>query len=84
MVRHVLVLVHFAVTAQVGNHGKIAATARNFALEGLLSRVAVHVRLERAGASESLVAYLALVLLLRAGRDLGVEGTHHRLWVWWH
>jgi len=36
----------------------------------LFTSVAVHVRLERAWAGESLVADLALVLLLRAGRNL--------------
>ena len=45
----------------------------------LLARVAVHVGLERARAREALVAHLALVLLLRAARDLGVEGAHHGL-----
>lgn len=37
------------------------------------SRVAVHVGLQRAGPREALVADLALVLLLRAGRHPGAE-----------
>lgn len=43
----------------------------------LLAGVAVHVRLQRAGASEALVTNLALVLLLRARRDFGAELSHH-------
>lgn len=45
----------------------------------LLAGVAVHVRLERAWSGESLVAHLALVLLLGAGRNLGAELAHHGL-----
>jgi hypothetical protein len=45
----------------------------------LLACVAVHVSLQRAGSRESLVADLALVLLLGARRDLGAELAHHGL-----
>ena len=43
----------------------------------LLTGVAVHVCLKRTGAGESLVANLALVLLLAARRDLRAELAHH-------
>jgi hypothetical protein len=43
----------------------------------LFSSVAVHVCLQRTGASKSLVADLALVLLLRTRRDFGAELAHH-------
>lgn len=43
----------------------------------LFAGVTVHVGLERAWAREALVANLALVLLLRAGRDFGAELPHH-------
>lgn len=46
----------------------------------LLSCVAVHVSLQRAGPCEALVADLALVLLLGAAGDLGAELSHHGLW----
>lgn len=45
----------------------------------LLASMAVHVRLQRAGAGEALIADLALVLLLRARGDLGAELAHHGL-----
>ena len=43
----------------------------------LLASVAVHVCLKRTGAGESLVANLALVLLLAARRNLRAELAHH-------
>lgn len=58
--------VHLAVTAEVGNHGEMAATTFNLAGKRLLASVAVHVRLQGAWAREALVADFALVLLLRA------------------
>lgn len=42
-----------------------------------LASVAVHVSLKRARTSEALVADFALVLLLRARRNLGAELAHH-------
>lgn len=45
----------------------------------LLASVAIHVSLQRARTSESLVANLALVLLLSTGRHLGAELPHHGL-----
>ena len=43
----------------------MTTAAVSFAGVGFLASVAVHMRLERAGASEALVADLALVFLLR-------------------
>lgn len=45
----------------------------------LFASVAVHMGLERRRTSESLVAHLALVLLLGVGRHLGAKLAHHRL-----
>lgn len=45
----------------------------------LLARVAVHVCLQRARPSKTLVANFTLVLLLCAGGELGVELAHHGL-----
>ena len=44
-----------------------------------LASMAVHVCLQRTGSSKPLVAHFALVLLLRAARQLGIELTHHGL-----
>lgn len=57
----------------------MTSTAIHFARKWLLSSVAVHVRLQRTWAGEPLVANLALVLLLRARRNLGAELAHHGL-----
>lgn len=67
---------------QVGHNGEVTTATFGLTSVGFLPGVAVHVGLKRAGASEALVADLALVLLLRTRRDLGVELTHHRLWRW--
>jgi len=72
-------LVDLAMSPQVGDDGEVSAAAFDVTGEWLLAGMAVHVRLEGAGAGEALVANLALVLLLRARRDLGAELTHHRL-----
>jgi len=79
MILTTFALVYLAVSPQVGDNGKMATAALNFACKWLLAGVAVHVRLQRAGTREALIANLALVLLLRARRDLGAELTHHRL-----
>lgn len=65
--------------SQVGDNREVASTALDLAGEWLLAGMAVHVRLQRAWSRESLVADLALVLLLSAGRDLGAELAHHGL-----
>lgn len=57
-------LVYLAMSAKIGDDGKVAAATFDLALEGLFARVAVHVRLERTWSREALVADLALVLLL--------------------
>ncbi len=67
---------------QVGDNGEVAATALSLTSVWLLASVTVHMSLERAGASEALVADLALVLLLCGRRDLGVELAHHGLGRW--
>lgn len=64
-------------TSQVGDNREVASTAINVARKRLLASMAVHMGLERARAGEALVANLALVLLLRVGRKLGRELTHH-------
>lgn len=100
-----MVLVHFAVPAEVGDDTEVAATALDFAAEcymelvwadstimghgswkkrTLFASVAVHVRLQRTGPGEALVADLALVLLLRRARHLGAELAHHGLRRWRH
>lgn len=77
-----IVLVYFAMPPEVGYNRKMTTAALYFASKcyqmlvesntmrsrkhTLLASVAVHVCLERAGASEALIADLALVLLLRA------------------
>jgi len=66
-------LVNLVVAAQIGNNREVAPTARNLTCEWLFACMAVHVCLERRWAGKPLVADLALVLLLRAGRDLGAE-----------
>ncbi len=72
-----LALVDFAMAAQVGYDGEVSTAALGFAGVGLFAGVAVHVGLERGRAGESLVADLALVFLLCAGGDFGVELAHH-------
>lgn len=57
---------NFSVSSEVGNDRKVSATALNFASEGLLASVAVHVSLQGTRASKPLVTDLALVLLLGA------------------
>lgn len=69
--------VNFPVSAKVGNDREVSATALNFASEGLLASVTVHMGLQGTRASKPLVADLALVLLLGARRDLGTELSHH-------
>jgi len=72
-------LVYLTVSPQVGDNGEVTTATLNFACKWLLASMAVHVCLERTGARESLVTDLALVLLLRARRDLGAELAHHGL-----
>jgi len=72
-------LVDLAMSSQVGDNRKVSTAAFHVACEWLFAGVAVHVCLERARSCEALVADLALVLLLRAGGDLGAELSHHRL-----
>lgn len=79
---HAIAFVDFAVTPQVRDDGKVTSTALGFAGIWLLACVAVHVCLQRAGTGEALIANLALVFLLCAGRDLGVELAHHGLRGW--
>jgi len=79
MIRTTVVLVYFAMPPQIGDNREVASAALDFASKWLLASMAVHVCLERARASEALVANLALVLLLRAQRHLGAELAHHRL-----
>lgn len=74
-----LAFMYLAVPSQVGHDRKVAAAAFDFASKRLLASVAVHVGLQRARTGESLVADLALVLLLRARRHLGAELPHHGL-----
>ena len=64
MIGCAIALVNFAVSSQVGDNGEMTAAAISFTGIGFLARVAVHVCLKRAWASEALVADLALVLLL--------------------
>ena len=49
---------------QVGDNGEVPTAALSLASVGFLASVTIHVGLERARASEALVADLALVLLL--------------------
>ena len=65
------------VSSQIGNNRKMSSTALNVTSERLLASVAVHMRLQRTWSSESLIADLALVLLLRVGGELGGELAHH-------
>jgi len=59
-------LVNLPMSAEIRDNGEMSATALNFTRKWLLARVAVHVSLKRAWASESLIANFALVLLLGA------------------
>jgi len=77
MIGATIALVYFAMPPQVGDDREVATTALDFASKWLLASMAVHVCLERARASEALVANLALVLLLRTRRYLGAELAHH-------
>lgn len=70
------------VSSQIGNNREVTSTTLHVASKRLLAGVAVHMSLEGAGSSESLVADLALVLLLSVGRELGRELTHHGLRSW--
>jgi len=74
------ILVYFAMSSQIGYHGKMTSTAFDFTSKWFLACVAVHVSLERAWARKPLVANFALVFLLGAGGNLGAELAHHRLW----
>jgi len=69
----VVVLVDLLVSAQVRHNGEMTATAFDFTGVWLFAGVTINVRLKRAGSRKSLVADLAFVLLLSAGRDLGAE-----------
>jgi len=71
MTRDRLAFVHLLVSAQVGYDGEVSTTALDIASKRLLARVAVHVCLKRAWSRKSLVANLALMLLLRIGGHLG-------------
>jgi len=62
---HGFALVDFLVAPQIGHDRKVTSAAFHIARKRFLARVAVHVRLERARPGKSLVADLALVLLLR-------------------
>lgn len=74
-----VVFVDLAVPAKVRDNGELAPASLNFAREGFLASVAIHVRLQGAGPGEAFVANLALVLLLRGRRYLGAKLAHHRL-----
>lgn len=72
-----LAKVNLPVSSKVGDDRKVSATALNLTSKGLLASMAVHVSLQGTRSSKSLVAQLALMLLLGAGGDFGTELSHH-------
>lgn len=70
---------NLSVSSEIGDYREMSATSFNLTGKRLLAGVAVHVSLQRTGASEPLVANLTLVLLLSTGRHFGAELSHHRL-----
>lgn len=72
-----LVLVHLLVAAKVRHNGETASTTVMLTGKRFLASVAVCMRLQGTRPGETLVANLALVLLLRARGDFRAERRHH-------